>query len=323
MTVQPGFDAGYHLGITEFTERYLRSLTKGNLQQISNGAEARWMTLLEALGRRPSAKKCHSVDAQVYLKQRIGQKLIPIEWANSKGPGDKPDSGTLQRSQLALSDPGLAPCSRSLRLRSLLVLRSAVHAMWPKTTSEGFARPEVTSRDTSAPEKAAEKYRQWMSLVEAVEHIRISQPCDSIEALRQLKREIRDGLVRLQWEDTEGPKDCPDPEYLQESQLLLIGTGWAPDKDSGYRALLVDRSDVEKLWPLSNYPRETRQKIDDDDIRSVARDIYEERKNDPPNVPAAEQLIRQRILGAKRDDIRRILEEFAELRRKAGNQPKV
>jgi hypothetical protein len=261
----------------------------------------------------------------VHLKQRIGQKLLPLKWADSEGPNDKPDVGTLQRSQLVLSGPGLAPCGRSLRLRSLLVLRSAVDAMWSKMTSEGAARSEVNPRYTSVPEKAAEKYRQWMSLVEAIEHIRVSQRCDSVEALRQLKREIRDGLVRLQWEDTEGPKDCPAPEYLQASQLLLIGTGWAPDNlDSGYRALLVERSNVEELWPLSNYPREPRRKINDDDIRSAARCIYAEGKNDPPNVPNAEQLIRQRLSSAKRDDIRRILgeSEFADARRKPGNQPK-
>ena len=40
-----------------------------------------------------------------------------------------------------------------------------------------------------------------MSLVEAIEHIRMSQPCDLIEALRQLKREMNDGTVQVQWED--------------------------------------------------------------------------------------------------------------------------
>ena len=44
-----------------------------------------------------------------------------------------------------------------------------------------------------------------MSLVEAIEHIRISQRCDSIEALRQLKREVNDGMVQVQWEDSDGP----------------------------------------------------------------------------------------------------------------------
>jgi hypothetical protein len=284
------------------------------------------MTLLEALEHIQSVKKCDSLVAQVHLKQGIGEKLIPLKWADSEGPDDKPDIGTLQRSQIVLSGPGLAPCGRSLRLRSLLVLRSAVHAMWSKTTSEGAARPEVNPRYNSVREKAAEKYQQWMSLVEAIEHIRMSQHCDSVEALGQLKREIRDGLVRLQWEDTEGPEDCPDPEYLQASQFLLIGTGFSPDNmESAYRPLLVERSDVEGLWPLSSYPREPRWMVNDDDIRRAARDIYAEGKNGRPNVPDAEQLIRRRIPGAKRDDIRRILgeSEFADVRRKPGNQPKI
>jgi hypothetical protein len=197
--------------------------------------------------------------------------------------------------------------------------------MWSKTTSEGAARPEVNPIYNSVREKAAEKYQQWMSLVEASEHIRVSQRCDSVEALRQLKREIRDGLVRLQGEDMEGPKDCPDPEYLQASQFLLIGTGFAPDNiDAAYRPLLVGRSDVEELWPFSNY-REPRRKVNDDDIRSAAKDIYAKGKNDPPNLRDAEPLIRGRLPGAKRDDIRRILgeAEFADVRRKPGNQPKI
>jgi hypothetical protein len=68
-----------------------------------------------------------------------------------------------------------------------------------------------------------------MSLVEAIEHIQMVQHCNSIEALRPLKRELHDGMVRAKWEDSEGPNDFPDPECLKASQLLLIGTGLAPD----------------------------------------------------------------------------------------------
>jgi hypothetical protein len=204
---------------------------------------ARWMTLIEALAHIQSVEKCVSVAAQVYLKHEIGLGLIPVKWADSEGPSDKPDVSQLQRSQLVLSGMGLAPSG--LTLRALLVLRSAVHATWPRTTSGGAAPREANSnaRSDSARGEAKEKYEQWMSLVEAIEHIRISQHCNSVEALRQLKREMRDGMVRAQWEDSEGPKDRPDSEYLQASQLLLIGSGFAPDSVQGiYRPLVVERS---------------------------------------------------------------------------------
>jgi hypothetical protein len=118
-----------------------------------------------------------------------------------------------------------------------------------------------------------------------------------MEALRQLKDEIGDGLVRLGWGNSQGPKDRPDARTLSTSQLLLIGTGIAPDVAEGiYRRLLVDGSDVQRLWPLnrsSELPRPTAESTsagtaehkpaDQPDkprpaspaqIRSVAREVY-------------------------------------------------
>ena len=114
-----------------------------------------------------------------------------------------------------------------------------------------------------------------MSLVEAIEHIRMSQHCNSIEALHQLKREMNDGMVRVQWEDSVKPKDRPDPKYLQTSQLLLIGTGFALDNvQRMYRPLLVERSAVQKLWPLSNHrrkdPSQTNSRLTPEPKTSVA-----------------------------------------------------
>src|SRR5208283_2917403 len=171
------------------------------------------MTLLEALEHIQSIEKCDSVTAQVRLKHEIGQAVIPVKWANPKRLSDKPNVSKLQRSQLVLSGQGLAPSG--LNLRPLLVLRSAVHATWPETTRENTAPLEANSKARSNPaqREAKEKSEQWMSLVEAVEHIRMSQRCNSVEALRQLKGEIGDGMVRVQWEDSEGPKDYPDSQY--------------------------------------------------------------------------------------------------------------
>jgi len=293
-----------------------------------------WMPLLEALGQIQSVENSESVVAQVRIKLRIGCQVIPVKWADADGPNDKPNVRKLQRSQLVLSGSGFAPSGG--RLRPLLVLSSAVYATWPQTTNKGSTPPEANSNALSdltqwGPD---EKYLQWMSLVEAVEHIRINQYCDSIEALRQLKREMRDGTIPVQWDDSEGPKDRPNPIYLHESELLLMGTGLAPDNVAKmYRPLLVDRSAVKQLWPLTaEYSSQTtpsstdspqkppRKAVTPDEIMNAAEDVY--REHDRPNIPKAELLIRKKLPGAKRDDIRKILELPQFVRRDPGNQPK-
>jgi hypothetical protein len=220
----------------------------------TGGSQARWMTLVEALEYIQSVENCDRVVAQVHLKHGIGRSVIAAKWADSSRPKDKPDVTKLLRSQLVLSGPGLAPFD--LSLRSLLVLRQAVYAMWPPTTGKGPAAPDVVStvRHNLAQWAAEEEHEQWMSLVEAIEHIQIAQHCDSIEALSQLKRELRDGMVQAEWEDSKEPKDRPDLEFLQASQLVLFGTGSAPDNVQAiYRPLVVERSAVCKLWPLPNH----------------------------------------------------------------------
>jgi hypothetical protein len=302
------------------------------------------MTLLEALEHIHSVEKCDPVAAQEHLKQGIGDRMIPVKWADLKGPNDKPDVTELRHSQLALSGPGLAPGER--RLRPLLVLRPAVHAMWPQTATKAASPPETNSnaRSDLAPRNFEKKYQQWMSLVEAIEHIRMSQHCDSVEALRQLKREINGGMVWAQWGDSEGRKDCPDPQHVQASQLLLIGTGFAPDNDDeDYRPLLVERSAVQKLWPLANYLRKDYQRRDSHSadqqhqlsasktqIRKGLRGIYAAPENDRPNQEKARVLLRAVLPNARKKMVYEILREpeFAKQRRLRGqrrlhgNQPK-
>jgi hypothetical protein len=301
--------------------------------------DPRWMSLLEALRHIESvlnvssiSATVSSVSAQVALKRKIGRDELTVKWADARGPRDIPDIQKLALSQLVLSTPGLAPDGMSLR--PLLVLRAAVLAAWPLEGNE-------TDLIHESSQVGSFQAVQWMSLVEAAEQIRIEEDCESIEALRQLKKEIGDGMVPVQWEDSQEPRDCPDPQHLQASRLLLFGTGFAPDNDDEYyRPLLVERSAVQRLWPLSSNPikglaptgststtqpkRSPRQKVYDHQILSEARAIYREKENDPPNMDEAERLIRLSLGGGKRDDIRKILrqEEFAHLRRKSGNQPK-
>jgi hypothetical protein len=176
-----------------------------------------------------------------------------------------------------------------------------------------------------------------MSLVEAIQHIQIAQRCNSIEALCQFKQELRDGMVRAEWEDSEDAKDCPDPKFLQASQLLLIGTGLAPDNVREiYRPLSVERSAVCKLWPLPGYKQESRQPVSQPpdqqrtrpasaaEIRSGLKTIYADTSNYGPNVNVACRLLRAKLSNAGKKLVMQILKEpeFASRRRGPGNQPK-
>ncbi len=252
-----------------------------------------------------------------------------------------PNVTELQRSQLVLSGPGLAPSD--LSLRPLSVLRPAIHAAWSRTTGEaaGLLEANQNAKNASGEWKVEETDEQWMSLVEAAEHIQMSQHCDSIEALRQLKREISDGLVPVRWENSEGPRDCPDCRYLQRSELLLVGTGLAPDNvQKILRPLLVERSAAQKLWPLSKHRREdfhrtdlqpaaqpqlqSRPFVSQAQIREILKKIYSDPRNNQPNMNKAWALLRAIEPNARRQLVMVILEEpeFANQRRRAGNQPK-
>jgi hypothetical protein len=182
---------------------------------------------------------------------------------------------------------------------------------------------------------AEEEHEQWMSLVEAIEHIQIAQHCDSIEGLSQLKPELRDGMVGAEWEDSEGPNDCPDPKFLQASQLLLIGSGLAVDTvQEVYRPLLVERSAVRKLWPLPNdrhkgsrqtvQPAGQQRQPSGAQIRQALRKIYADPSSNRPNVNKAYDLLRLSLPNAPRRAVMKVLEEseFADQRRPPGNQRK-
>ena len=161
-----------------------------------------------------------------------------------------------------------------------------------------------------------------MTLVEAIEHIRISEACNSLEALRQLKNEIGDGMIPIRWVNSEGPQDRPDAKRLSASQLLLMGTGIAPDEDAGwYRPLLVGRSAVQRLWPL---PSEALSRLpaSKQEIREKCRALYAEWEGDPPNLNETWDLLKGE-LNASRKRLFEVLEEpeFAK-RLPAGKHPK-
>jgi hypothetical protein len=305
--------------------------------------ELRWMTLVEALGHIQSTKQCCSVSAQVQLKNEIRRCLVPVKWADSKGPKDVPNVRVVARSQLVLSGPGLAPSGVSLR--PLLVLRAAVLSIWRRPGGETIAAPNGVqapmrglTEDEWEQQEEEENYDQWMNLVEAIEHIRMLYDCESVEALWELKGEIGDGMVGVRWTDSTGPDDNPDGKRLAASQLLLIGMGIAPDEDGGegtYRPLLVERFAVQKLWPLApNKPKSDsvsdlaeskKSRASDEEIRIALREVYREVKeagNKPPNINEAWDRLRLKLRNTRREQVRKILHEpaFASLRRDAGKQ---
>jgi hypothetical protein len=160
-----------------------------------------------------------------------------------------------------------------------------------------------------------------MTLVEAIEHIRMSEACDSPEALRQLKNEIGDGMTPIRWADSEGPQDRPDGKRLSTSQLLLIGTGIAPDEHVGYRTLLVGRSAVQRLWPLPSeaLPRLPASK---EEIREKCRALFAEWAGDPPNLNETWDLLKSELNASRTRLFEVLIEpEFAK-RLPAGKHPK-
>jgi hypothetical protein len=130
-----------------------------------------------------------------------------------------------------------------------MVLHSALLTAWQNKMLKGNA--ELSKEFESAAPALLGDWNdndesRWMTLVSAEEHIEVLQNCDSVEALRQLKEEIGDGIVRVQWADD--PVDKPNVAALRGSQFILFGSGLAPDS-KGLRPLLVNSEDILRLWP--------------------------------------------------------------------------
>jgi hypothetical protein len=297
------------------------------------------MTLVEAVAHIQSAEKCSSLSAQVQLKRKIGEDVAPVKWADSHGPCDIPNVADLARSQLVLSGPGLAPGIGSLR--SLLVLRSAVRATWPQTSQKAIAPESAQSLKGGPTGRAVKEDKEWMTLVEAIDHIRMIQDCDSMEALRQLKGEVGDGMIRIGWADSQGPNDRPDVRSLSTSQLLLWGTGIALDEaEQTYRRLLVNRSDVQRLWSLNKSSEPPRPTVDlshdaeplptpsdaprnrsEAEVQNAVSEIYADPVYNTPNEAQLYDILKIKLPGIRRKQVRAIAKQFP-VRRPPGNQPK-
>jgi hypothetical protein len=298
-------------------------------------SDPRWMSLIEAVRHIEGSLGISLLLAQVLLKKKIGSAEIPVKWADAAGPKDIPNIRELARSQLVLGTPGLAP-DDALSLRPLLVLRAAVRAAWSEEANTSLKILEAPPSGSS--------HTAWMNLVEAVEHIQLMQTCDSVEALRQLKAEIGGGLVQIIWADANSPDDRPDAVRLSTSELILFGTGYAPDEVDGlYRSIDVQRSTVERLWPSKNSRSNAESSVSlqnlspnhifqpekvpagDVEIREGLREVFREASEGnkkPPNMNEAHKLLLHKVPNARRELVRDILHEpeFAKLRLRAGHR---
>ena len=204
------------------------------------------MNLVEAVDYVQTTLNVSSVFAQVLLKHAIGSRQIPAKWADQESARDLINIRELARSRLVMLPPGYGIDAESFRP---LLLRRA--------TVEGAAQLGGAATFRNSSQVYPFKAGPWMNLIEAVEYIQIVDELEFLDALAQLKAEIGNGIVGVQWNDQEDPQDFPDPNYLAKSQLLPIGPGFARDVGHAmeqYRRLLARTSDLQRLWPSLKEP---------------------------------------------------------------------
>jgi hypothetical protein len=220
-------------------------------ESVPGGKQMRWLYLNDALKQITSTTTCTLVEAQRYLKAQIGARTVPVKWGDSDGANDLPDPEHLQGTKFNLSGTGLAYDKR--KYRPLMVLHSPLQTAWQRGVLKGNVELskdfESEAPDLPGVENENDGSR-WMTLVSAEEHIEVMRRCDSVEALRQLKEEIGDGVAKVRWADL--PVGEPDVAALKVSQFILFGTGLAPDSKEGLRPLLVNSEDVLRLWPQAH-----------------------------------------------------------------------
>jgi hypothetical protein len=303
----------------------------------------RWLTLNAALEHIRNVQNCTPIEAQRQLKVHIADGTIPVKWADSEGANDIPKPKYLQGTKLKVnlegssfvasdSKPGSAHDKFLETYRPLLVWRDAVFTTWPdgtRTDKQKLQKPLESQKPVAARTENENEQIKWITLVDAEEHIEVLQKCDSVEALRQLKEEIGDGIVAVKWADES--TDNPDVTIIKTSEFILTGPGFAPDGKE-YRPLLILRADILRLWPapdagstgiaVGGTHRKPHGKASPDSIREAARKVYRESHSKPPNIEEAWPLIKKELPNASRDQARKILKEpeFEKQRLKPGNQ---
>lgn len=171
---------------------------------------------------------------------------------------------------------------------------------------------------SAADRKAEREAEQWMTLVEAVTHIRHADGCDTAEARRQFLSALDDGALKpLRWRHEAG--DVLPPRIIGSSIIVpgdapFIGDHWSGtmidwetgrvrDDWSNYnhgklRILLLPRAEVERLWkstssaggskppPVTRPSPSARQTLRDDVDRMYLerRDAFRNAEGRPPSI---------------------------------------
>lgn len=220
----------------------------------------RWLTLNAALEHIRTVQNCTPIEVQRQLKVHIADGTIPVKWADSEGANDIPKPKYLQGTKLKVnlegssfvasdSKPGSAHDEFLETYRPLLVWRDAVFTIWPdgtRTDKQKLQKTLESQKPVAARTENENEQMEWITLVDAEEHIEVLQKCDSVEALRQLKEEIGDGIVAVKWADES--TDKPDVTILKTLRFILRGAGIVR-YDNEYRPLLILRADILRLWP--------------------------------------------------------------------------
>jgi hypothetical protein len=224
--------------------------------------------------------------------------------------------------------------------------------------------PYITKLEHLVADSREETRKEWMTLTEATHYIREKESCELHVALRQLVLAIGDaevqvkrsvlaphstlgrisaskfrGNLKICLEGDGSVKTDPNSERSSGLTIIIVSASvFCSDDDTAgedeleYFPLLLRRSDVVRLWSgqaaaIDRQVRSTKVRNPPTSlskIRKVTQTIYAEHSENPPNVNIAEKLIRKRLPGATRKQIRPILgePEFAKLRPPRGYRPK-
>jgi hypothetical protein len=199
-----------------------------------------------------------------------------------------------------------------------------------------------------------------MTLAEAINHIQSSDGCDKAAALHQLRMALGEGEIQARWASDHLPPGVfllggpryfsddgvpTDANYWATVLILLEADGTVIDQknqiDEGTdelesteprrRQLLLLRSGITAIWsPTTNLEVTANRRSDiakpasRANIYKAAAEIYETGGDNPPNVTAAEQIIRSKLGKVPRKLVREVLRrpEFARRRNPTGNRPK-
>ena len=171
--------------------------------------------------------------------------------------------------------------------------------------------------------------------------------CDRATAMRHLRVAIANMHIGVRWSDGEDEADPPPfgsfwknasirldhgGEVLHqvfERRVVKMGESYSGEQHEGpprYREFLVDRSDLNTLWPMHSEdaspagPEPSVLCPTPPAIREYARELYQSRAADPPNMDEAGRLICKKLPRAVRKTVRIVLSEpeFANQRRRSG-----